>query len=107
VVATAAQYFIAVPVGSQPEWLWTLTMLVAVPSLYVTYPLADFFNWSLPSGTLVEVTTPFGPAFRVSAADLAMVALGTMVIVGLVTYLANGLAEFLAHRQHNRVTMRR
>jgi hypothetical protein len=106
-LATAAQYFIAVPVGNQPEWLWTLTMVVAIPSLYVLYPLSDLFNWPLPSGTLVEVSTPFGPAFRGSASDLALGALGTMVIVGLVAYLASGLVDIAAQRHRIRVPHRR
>jgi hypothetical protein len=98
-LATATQYFIAVPVGSQPEWLWTLTMLTAMPSLYLTFPLADLLNLPLPSGTLVEVATPFGPALRVAPQDLALVALGTLVIVGLAAYLAHGVDELLHQRR--------
>jgi hypothetical protein len=98
-VATAAQYFIAVPVGSQPEWLWTLTMLTAIPSLYLAYPVAGLLNLSLPTRTLVEVNTPFGPALRVAPEDLALVALGTMVIVGLAAYLAHGVDEMLHSRR--------
>jgi hypothetical protein len=97
-VATAAQYFVAVPVGGQPEWLWTLTMVTAIPSLYLAYPLAGLLDLSLPTRTLVEVSTPFGPALRVAPQDLALVALGTLVIVGLAAYLAHGLGEMMAER---------
>ena len=93
---TAAQYFVGMPLGAQPDWLWTLTMLSAIPSLYLTYPLAALFNLSLPAGDLVEVATPFGPAFRVAPPDLALMALGTMVMVGLATYLAQGVTELIA-----------
>lgn len=97
VVASAAQYFIAIPVGGQPDWLWTLTLLSVVPSLYLTYPLDGLLDAPLRSGTLVEVATPFGPAFRVAPADIAVVALGTVVVVGLCAYLANGLSEMIEH----------
>src|SRR5688572_6259558 len=93
---TATQYFVAMPVGAQPEWLWTLTMISAIPSHYVTYPLAGLLHRSLPTANLVEVATHFGPAFRVAPSDLALVAIGTMVVVGLIAYLAHGVTELIA-----------
>ena len=96
--ATATQYFVAIPVGSQPEWLWTITMLSAIPSLYVVYPLADLLNLPVPSGTLIEVATPFGPALRIAPQDFALVALGTLVMVGLAAYLANGISDLMESR---------
>jgi hypothetical protein len=97
--ATAAQYFIGVPLGSQPDWLWTLAMVTAVPSAYLTFPLSGLFDVPLRSGTLMEVATPFGPAFRVAPQELALIALGTLVVVGLADYLANGVSEFLNERR--------
>lgn len=96
--ATAAQYFIGMPLGGQPEWLWTLAMVAAVPSAYFTFPLSGLLDVPLRSGILVEVGTPFGPAFRVASQELALIALGTLVVVGLADYLANGLSELL--REH-------
>jgi hypothetical protein len=97
--ATAAQYFIGMPLGGQPEWLWTVAMVTAVPSAYLTFPLSDLFDVPLRSGTLVEVGTPFGPAFRLAPQELALIALGTLVVVGLADYLANGLSEVLERRR--------
>ena len=97
--ATTTQYFVAIPVGSQPEWLWTVTMITAIPSLYFVYPFADLLQLPVPSGTLVEVATPFGPALRIPPQDLALVALGTLVMVGLAAYLAKGVSEMMAVRR--------
>ena len=74
-------------------------MITAIPSLYFAYPFADLLQLPVPSGTLVEVATPFGPALRVAPQDLALVALGTMVVVGLAAYLANGVRELLEGRR--------
>ncbi|HRP07266.1 MAG TPA: hypothetical protein PLL69_02145 [Gemmatimonadales bacterium] len=96
-VASAIQYFVAIPVGGQPDWLWMVTLLSAVPSAYLTFPLSDSFQQimqvRLGSGQLVEVSTPFGPALRVGMEDIALVALGTTVMIGLVVYLASGISE--------------
>lgn len=95
--AAAIQYFVAIPVGGQPDWLWMVTLISAVPSAYLTFPLSDSFQQilqvQLGSGQLAEVSTPFGPALRVGMEDIALVALGTTVMVGLVVYLASGISE--------------
>lgn len=97
VLAVAIQYFVGIPVGDQPEWLATLTLVSAVPSAYVTFPLKAPFEQLLDlqvaSGRIFEVETPFGPAFRVGTGDLVMVAVGTLVMVGLAAYLAAGITE--------------
>jgi hypothetical protein len=97
VVAVGVQYFVGIPVGNQPDWLATLTLVTAVPSAYVTFPLKAPFerllDFQVGSGRIFEVETPFGPAFRVGGADLAMVALGTLLMVGLAAYLAAGISE--------------
>jgi hypothetical protein len=96
-VASALQYFVAMPLGDQPGWLGWISSAAAVPSAYLTYPLSGpserYLGFSLQSGTLVEVTTPFGPAFRAAPIDIAVVACGTVVMVGLAAYLASGLRE--------------
>ncbi len=96
-VAVAIQYFVGIPVGDQPEWLATLTLVSAVPSAYVTFPLQAPFerllDFQVGSGVVFEAETPFGPAFRVGNADLVMVAVGTLVMVGLAAYLAAGISE--------------
>ncbi len=95
--AAAMQYFVGIPLGNQPKWLGTITMASAVPSAYVTFPIRDplerLTHTSLASGRLVEVATPFGPAFRIGTEDIALVALGTLIMVGLAAYLASGLNE--------------
>ncbi len=99
-LAAALQYFVGIPLGDQPRWLGAITMASAVPSAYVTFPIRDplerLINMQLGSGRLVEVATPFGPAFRVGTEDIALVALGTLIMVGLVAYLASGLNELFA-----------
>lgn len=96
-IAVALQYFVAIPLGTQPRWLGSLTTASAVPSAYLTFPLTDpverWLGGPLASGTLSEVSTPFGPAFRIAPQDFAWIALGTIVVVGLVAYLASGLRE--------------
>lgn len=96
-VAVAVQYFVGIPVGDQPDWLATLTLVTAVPSAYVTFPLKAPFerllDFQVGSGRIFEAETPFGPAFRVGTADLMMVAVGTLLMVGLVAYLAAGITE--------------
>lgn len=96
-IAAALQYFVAMPLGNQPGWLGSLASIAAIPSAYVTYPLnapaERILGVPLRSGTLVEVTTPFGPAFRSAPTDIALVALGTIIVVGLAAYLASGIRE--------------
>lgn len=96
-IAAGLQYFVGIPLGSQPKWLGFLTTASAVPSAYITFPIRDplerLIKMQLGSGRLVEVATPFGPAFRVGTEDIALVALGTLIMVGLVAYLASGINE--------------
>jgi hypothetical protein len=98
-ITAGLQYFVAIPLGNQPGWLGSLASYSALPSAYLTYPLnlpaERLLGAPLQSGTLVEVTTPFGPAFRAALSDIALVALGTIVIVGLVAYLASGIREMI------------
>lgn len=98
-VAVAVQWFIGMPVGDQPEWLGYLTLTTAVPSAYLTFPISDpleaLIGMQLGSGRLLEVMTPFGPAMRVGTEDLGLIALGTMVVVGLTAYLAIGVNEMV------------
>jgi hypothetical protein len=98
-IVASLQYFVATPLGSQPGWLGTLATYSTLPSAYLTYPLSGpverLLGSPLQSGTLVEVATPFGPAFRTALADIALVALGTIVVVGLVAYLASGIREMI------------
>ncbi len=98
-IVASLQYFVATPLGSQPGWLGTLATYSTLPSAYLTYPLSGpaerLLGAPLQSGTLVEVATPFGPAFRTAMADIALVALGTIVVVGLVAYLASGIREMI------------
>lgn len=102
VVAVAAQYFIAMPVGDQPGWLAMLAIIAIAPSAYIIVPLRDpieqWLQVQLGSGTLVEAATPFGPAFRMGTEDMLLVAFGTIVMVGIVAYLAEGVQEMLAER---------
>lgn len=96
-VAVAIQYFVGIPVGDQPEWMATLTLVSAVPSAYVTFPLKTplerLLDVQATTARAFEVETPFGPAFRMSTPELAMVALGTLIMVGLAAYLAAGISE--------------
>jgi hypothetical protein len=98
-VAVAVQWFIGMPVGDQPEWLGYLTLTTAVPSAYLTFPISDplesLIGMQLGSGRLLEVMTPFGPAMRVGTEDLGLIALGTLVVVGLTAYLAIGVNEMV------------
>ena len=99
-IVVAAQYFIGIPVGHQPEWLGTLAATAVLPAQYVLIPFANPLNRLLGSsaghGVLLESTTPFGPAMRFETGDLALVALATLIIVGLVDYAAQGVAELCA-----------
>ncbi len=101
-IAAALQYFVAIPVGDQPRWLSTLALGSGVPSAYVTLPLEGWitalFRVPLGSPRLVEVATPFGPAFRAAPEQIALVALGTIVIVGLADYLGAGVSEMVEAR---------
>ena len=103
VVAVAAGYFIALPVGNQPSWLALLAMAAIAPSAYIIVPLRDpierWLGQNLGTGTLLEVSTPFGPALRASTEDLLLVALGTIVMVSLVAYLAGGVQEMLVEQR--------
>lgn len=96
-VAVAIQYFVGIPVGDQPDWMATLTLVSAVPSAYVTFPLRAPFERLLDlqvgSSRIFETETPFGPAFRVGTGDLWMIAIGTLIMVGLAAYLAAGISE--------------
>lgn len=98
-VAVAVQWFIAIPVGSQPDWLAVVTLATAVPAAYFTFPVRDpletLLGMELGSGRISEVMTPFGPAMRAGTEDIALVALGTLVMVGLTAYLAIGVGEMV------------
>jgi len=102
VVAVATQYFIAMPVGDQPEWLAMLAMIAIAPSAYIIVPLRDAVDAGLQvqlgTGTVIEAATPFGPAFRSGTEDMLLVAFGTIIMVGIVAYLADGVGEMLAER---------
>lgn len=95
--AVAVQYFVGIPVGDQPGWMATLTLVSAVPSAYVTFPLKapfeELLDLQVASGRIFETQTPFGPAFRIGNLDLLMVAVGTLLMVGLAAYLAAGISE--------------
>lgn len=101
-IAAAAQYFIALPIGNQPQWMGTVASLAAVPAGYVTYPLSmaleAIAHRPLLDGRLLEATTPFGPAMRPELGDIALIALGTIVTVGLAAYLAQRMSEMLEAR---------
>lgn len=98
-IAIAVQWFIAIPVGNQPEWLGLVTLTVTVPSAYITVPVADLLErlvgMTLGNGTIVEVVTPFGPAMRAAIDDVALIGLGTLLMVGLAAYLAIGINEMI------------
>jgi len=96
-ITVAAQYFIGMPVGHQPEWLGAVAATAALPAQYVLIPFAGplqrLLGPSAGHGALLESATPFGPAMRFEMADIALVALATVIIVGLVDYVAQGVAE--------------
>jgi len=98
-VAVAVQWFIGIPVGDQPAWLGVVTLTTAVPAAYLTFPISDplekLIGMELGSGRLIEAMTPFGPAMRVGTEDLGLIALGTLVVVGLTAYLAIGVNEMV------------
>lgn len=102
-ITAATQYFIGMPVGGQPGWLGTLATTTAMPAQYLLVPFDGVLR-QLPGttagrGLLVEASTPFGPALRVENGELILMALATMVIVGLADYLAQGIATFWSRRR--------
>jgi hypothetical protein len=101
IAALGVQYFVANPAGDQPDWLATLTLLSGLPAAYVIQPLRGPLDAVLPppgSHRFLEVETAFGPAFRASRDEMMLIALGTVVMVGLVAYLASGLSEMVSER---------
>lgn len=100
-VVVAIQFFVGVPVGDQPAWLGTLALLSGIPAAYALHLLRGPIDAILPPPTdqrFFEVETLFGPAFRASVDEMLLLALGTVVMVGLVAYLASGLTEMLRER---------
>jgi hypothetical protein len=102
-LAVATQYFIALPIGDQPSWMLVLAMVAASPAAYALIPLQGivqgWFGQDLGTGYVMQVTTPFGPALRGGTEDLLLLALGTIVMVGLVAYAAAGIQEMMDERQ--------
>lgn len=102
IVAVATQYFVALPVGNQPNWLALFSAITAAPSAYIVVPIrAPIEGWlqmEIGSSALHEAATPFGPALRADRDDLLLVALGTIIMVGIVAYLAEGVQEMIAER---------
>jgi hypothetical protein len=102
-VTVAAQYFIGVPVGRQPEWLGAVASTTALPAQYVLFPFSGLVHKlvgpSAGNGVLLETVTPFGPAMRFDMSDLALVALATVIIVGLADYAAQGVTELWEKRK--------
>lgn len=102
-IAVAAQYFIGMPVGHQPEWLGAVASTAVLPAQYVLFPFAGplqkLLGQSAGHGILLEAATPFGPAMRFGMGDLALVGLATLIIVGLVDYAAQGVVELCATRK--------
>ena len=102
VVAVATQYFVALPVGNQPNWLALFSAITAAPSAYIVVPIrAPIEGWlqmEIGSSSLREAVTPFGPALRAGREDLLLIALGTIIMVGIVAYLAEGVQEMIADR---------
>jgi hypothetical protein len=98
-IVVAAQYFIALPVGDQPPWLAMLAAILVAPSAYVIVPIRDpiehWLQMEFGSTTIVEASTPFGPAFRMGTEELLVVALGSILIFGIVAYLAEGVTEMI------------
>lgn len=101
-LVVAAQYFVGLPVGNQPSWLATMVASLVAPSAYVVLPIRDPIEYWLQmefgTGTLMEATTPFGPALRAGTEDLLLIAFGTIVMFGIVAYLAEGVQEMLQKR---------
>lgn len=102
ILAVATQYFVALPVGNQPDWLALLSAATAAPAAYLVVPVrAPIEGWiqmEIGSTSLREAVTPFGPALRGNREDLLLVALGTIIVVGLVAYLAEGVQEMISER---------
>jgi hypothetical protein len=103
-ITFAAQYFIGMPVGHQPEWLGAVASTAVIPAQYVLFPFAAplqrLLGPNAGHGTLLESMTPFGPAMRFGMDDLALVALATLIIVGLVDYAAQGVVELCGANKH-------
>jgi|CXWL01.1.fsa_nt_gi hypothetical protein len=102
VVAVATQYFVALPVGNQPNWLAILSAATAAPSAYIVVPIrAPIEGWlqmEIGGTSLREAITPFGPALRADRDELLLIALGTIIMVGIVAYLAEGVQEMVSER---------
>ncbi len=102
-IATAMHLLVGLPIGDQPEWLAIGSVAMITPGLYLVLPLRDAFysltEIPLESGVLHEVETVFGPAMRAGVDDVALMALGTLVMVGLDGYLAAGIQEMIADRR--------
>ncbi len=102
-LVVATQYFIALPIGGQPIWMVVLALATATPAAYVMLPLQSVVErvagQQLGTGYMIEVTTPFGPALRATTEDLLLMALGTIVMVGLVSYAAAGIQELVDERR--------
>ncbi len=102
VLAVATQYFVALPVGNQPSWMALLSAVTAAPSAYVVVParapVEGWLQMEIGAPALREAITPFGPALRADRDDLLLVALGTIIMVGIVAYLAEGVQEMIAER---------
>jgi hypothetical protein len=102
-VTVAAQYFIGVPVGRQPEWLGAVASTTVLPAQYILFPfsglLTRLLGPSAGNGVLLESSTPFGPAMRFDMSDLALVALATVIIVALADYAAQGVTEMWERRK--------
>ncbi|MBK9550254.1 MAG: hypothetical protein IPO52_14395 [Gemmatimonadetes bacterium] len=101
-LAVSIQYFVAFPVGNQPNWLALLSAAAAAPSAYVVVPVrAPIEGWiqmEIGGTSLREATTPFGPALRGGTDDFLLIALGTIIMVGIVAYLAEGVQEMVTER---------
>jgi hypothetical protein len=102
VVAVALQYFIALPVGNQPNWLAVLSAAAAAPAAYVVVPIREpleaWIQMEIGGTSLREASTPFGPALRAGTDDFLLIALGTIIMVGIVAYLAEGVQEMIVER---------
>ncbi len=106
ILAVATQYFVALPVGNQPNWLALLSAAAAAPAAYIVVPIrAPIEGWiqmEIGGTALHEAATPFGPAMRADREDLMLVALGTIIMVGIVAYLAEGVQEMVSERGKRR-----
>lgn len=102
-VTVAAQCFIGLPVGEQPQWLGVVASTTLLPAQYILFPFSGLLNKAVGpnagNGTLFEAATPFGPAMRLDISDLAVVALATVIMVGLADYAAQGVAELWQRRK--------